>query len=85
MIGDHGFVHCDDRIQHGLRSVVHGGDELGTDPDPLLFLILAQQLGHPSGRLLFEAEILVQDVENCFFLISHGRRQSFPSRGDDLP
>jgi hypothetical protein len=49
MIGDHGFIHGDDRVQHGLRSAVHGGDEVGTDPDPLLFLLLTQQLGHPSG------------------------------------
>jgi hypothetical protein len=49
VIGYHGFIHGDDRIQHGLRSAVHGGDEVGTDPDPLLFLLLTQQLGHPSG------------------------------------
>jgi hypothetical protein len=66
VIGDHGFVHGDDRVQHSLGSAVHGGDEVGTDPDPLLFLFLTQQLGDPSGRLLFKAEILVQDVENGF-------------------
>jgi hypothetical protein len=83
MIGDHGFAHGDDRVQHGLRSAVHGGDEVGTDPDPLLFFFITQQLRHPSSRLLFEAEILVQDVEDRFFgypmvaaIVSIDRRRS---------
>ncbi len=28
MVGHHGFVHGDDRVQHGLGSAVHGGDEV---------------------------------------------------------
>jgi hypothetical protein len=54
-------------IVSGMALDRHGGDEVGTGPDPLLFLLLTQQLRHPSGRLLFEAEILVQDVEDRFF------------------
>jgi hypothetical protein len=53
-------------------------------------LLLTQQLGHPSGRLLFEAEILVQDVENGFLGYPmggsdrlHGQATIFLDGGDD--
>jgi hypothetical protein len=63
---------------------VHGGDEVGRDADPLLFLLLTQQLGHPSGRLLFEAKILVQNVENGFLGYPMGSSPAMDMRRSSL-
>jgi hypothetical protein len=47
--------------------VADGGDEVRAHPDPLLFLFAIQQLGNPSCRLLFQAQVRMQNVEYGFF------------------
>jgi hypothetical protein len=37
MIGDYGFVHSNNHVQHGRRLAVLSSDELGTDPYPLRY------------------------------------------------
>jgi len=51
---------------------VHSGDKILTDPNTLLLLVHRQHLGHPSCRLLREAQIVIQDVENGSIRYSMG-------------
>jgi hypothetical protein len=51
---------------------VHGGDEVGADPDLLVVLITAQEFGYPSYRFLLKAKLLLVDIEDCLFRPSMG-------------
>ncbi len=49
MVTHHRLVHCHNRVQHGERVALDRFDELRTDLDALLLLIVIQEFGHPPG------------------------------------
>jgi hypothetical protein len=57
MVIHHHLVHSHNRVQHGERVVLDRFDELRTDLDALLLLIVIQEFGHRPGRLLLKAQI----------------------------
>jgi hypothetical protein len=62
MIGNHSLVHRHDGVQHRHGASAHGGDEVPADPDPLLFLVLAQKLGDLLHQLLYKPQVFIKDV-----------------------
>ena len=64
VVGYQGLIHGHNSVQHRQRPAANGGDEISADPDPLQHLFSGQKLRYPSGRLLNQAQIVMNDVEN---------------------
>ncbi len=64
MVTNHRLVHSHNRVQHGKRVALDRFNELRADFDALLLLIVIQEFGHPPGRLLLKAQIVMKHGVN---------------------
>jgi hypothetical protein len=64
VVTDHSLVHGDDGVQHGKRTAVDRGDELGADLHTLLLPVVRQKFGDPSCGLLFKAQVAMENGVN---------------------
>ncbi len=64
VVTDHSLVHGDDGVQHGKRTAVDRGDELGAHLHTLLLLVVRQKFGDPSCELLFKAQVVMENGVN---------------------
>ena len=62
--GHNGFIHGQNSVEKGYKLAANSGGEVAAGPDPLLFLLLRQKLGNPSGLLFYQAQVLVKDGKN---------------------
>ncbi len=64
MVTNHRLVHSHNRVQHGERVALDRFNELRADLNSLLLLIVIQEFGHPPGRLLLQAQIVMKHGVN---------------------